>query len=197
MPTRVTTTATPLSSIAVCANASGSTFWATCTSVELSPCSAMTARATMGEATSAAASPVAMTSRRSDALIDERPALGAPGGIAARPAGTGLKANFSRGFLPVSVIEAGLVDEFARGLAVLRDRGKRKAVGLDRAEKLLGVAVGDARADRIFVVRVRRHRLRGVRCHEGDQLHGLGLVGRVLGDRSARDVHVRATAGEA
>ena len=130
----------------------------------------------MGEATSAAASPVAMTSRRSDALIDERPALAAPGGVAARPAGpvsrrisheASCRSQLSKPVLSTS------------SLAVLRFlaiAASDRLSGLIGPNRLLGVAVGMPVRIGIFVVRVRRQRLRGVGGHEGDQLHGLGLV---------------------
>ena len=124
-----TTTATPASSSAVSHSAVGQHRRADMhRSVEMSPCSAMTNRASRWARPPAPPRARWQCQPAQRRANGERPARGAPGGIAARQAGApGLHGDgrgVTMGVLPRSRSQLSkpvLVDEFAGGLAVLRD----------------------------------------------------------------------------
>ncbi len=77
---------------------------------------------------------------------------------------------------------------------MLRDVRQRQRVDLQHAEAGDHRVELHVRAHRIFVVRLCIQRLRFRRHEVFEQFHRVGLVRRVLRDRRAADVHVRAAA---
>ena len=81
-------------------------------------------------------------------------------------------------------------------LAVGGDLGDRQRVGVELAVAGNRRVDGDAGADRIFVVGIGVDLLRLFAGQPLDQLHGVGLVRRVLGEQHAGEVDVGAAALE-
>ena len=74
--------------------------------------------------------------------------------------------------------------------------GERHRLGIELAEGRDRRIDRDAGADRIFEVQVRVHLLRLFAGQPFDQLHRVGLVGRMAGEHDAGDVHMGAAALE-
>ena len=132
----------------------------------------------------------AATRRRAAAGVARRP-LGA-GDAQGDAARSGSRTGGARG----SVVEADLVHELARGLAVPGDLGDRQPVGLQLAEGRDRLIQGDAGLDRVLEVDVGMQLLGRVADHPLDEPEGVGVVRGVLGEDEAGHVDVRAAARE-